>query len=1290
MSNTNITFSVDAGDKVNVKVICSKNSCKNLDADDAEDGSPVNDRKCYVNVSGTNYGGEDLKLNPDGNVIEFELEGAEGGSIFTFQKYSGTGDILISSIEITPIACIAFADSKVKEICVANWDTNGDGELNISEAAAVTNLGQVFKGNTQITLFDELKFFTGLTSIGSRTFYNCSGLTSVTIPNSVTIIDRNAFEYCSRLTTITIPNSLTSIEKYVFSHCTSLTSIEIPNSVTSIEENALAYCTSLTSVIIPNSVTSIGQSAFSGCSGLTSVEIGNSVTSIGIGAFFDCSSLTSIKIGNSVTSIGGDAFYGCSSLTSVTIPNSVKSIEGGAFEGCSNLASITIGNSVTSIGPSAFYGCISLNSVEIPNSVKSIEMSAFQNCSGMNSVTIGNGLTSIDREVFRNCSGLTSITIPNSVTSIGSGAFMDCSSLTSVTIPNSVTIVGEATFYGTGWYNNQNDGLLYLDYWLLGYKGYEPVGKLTIAEGTKGIAALAFYNCTGLTSVKIPNSVTSIINNAFLECSGLTSVTMENKNPITIDSNTFSNRNNATLYVPAGAKSAYVAANYWKEFKEIVEIVPPSPAIEFADANVKAICVANWDTNGDGELSEAEAAAVKSLEGLFGNISITTFDELKYFTGLQTINSSDFNGCESLTSITIPSSITLIESMAFESCKSLTAVHITDLGAWCKIYFENNPLWYAKHLFLNGTEIKDLMIPDGVTSISGWAFSFWNNLTSVTIPKSVTFIGENAFDGCDDLTTVSIDNNVLEIEKEAFQNCNNLTSFHITDIASWCESQIAPYGNPLRNTHSLYVNDKEVKELVIPEGVTSINLGVFDGYSALVSVTIPSSVNNIGMGAFNGCTNLLDIYSLAETTPSIEDDPCFKTQTATLHVPNTSLEAYKTADYWKEFKFIVGLDDIVTESDCIYSDGLSIYQGYTANLEVKLVNEKTFTAYQFDLVLPEGISLATDENGKYLVAKSDRYSDKSQQVKVEKHDNNTYRIMSLSMQNGIINGNDGVILTIILKADEEIAVGNIKAEIRDVVLTVPDETKIKTKPVTFSIEVERRMKGDADGDGEIDVTDIVAMINYIMGQPSANFVMPAADMNEDGEVDIFDVMIAINLVMSQKKSARTMVRAISDTAEQTTMAVTNNGVKFGINDSARFTAFQFDVEVAEGMELTEACLIAITTNHKLRFVKTDQNTYRVMGVSMDNSLLKTYENDLVELLFSKSGLVQINDIIFVTPQETKVCFASGDAIVTGIGGIECNQQTEKIFDISGRMVDVDNSRLPKGIFIINNKKVIIK
>ncbi len=321
-----------------------------------------------------------------------------------------------------------------------------------------------------------------VTSIGYWAFRDCTGLTSITIPNSVTSV-YGAFGGCTGLTSInvasdnncyssnngvlfnkkkteligypagksqtsyTIPNSVTSIGDGAFYGCTGLTSITIPNSVTSIGEDAFWGCTGLTSITIPNSVTSIGVRAFRGCTGLTSITIPNSVTSIGNWAFKYCSSLTSITIPNSVTSIGCEVFYHCTGLTSITIPNSVTSIEGWAFDGCTGLTSITIPNSVTSIGSYAFSGCTGLTSITIPNSVTSIGDGAFEYCNGLTSITIPNSVTSIGDVAFCCCTGLTSITIPNSVTSIGFGAFKYCSSLTSITIPNSVTSIGDVAFY---------------------------------------------------------------------------------------------------------------------------------------------------------------------------------------------------------------------------------------------------------------------------------------------------------------------------------------------------------------------------------------------------------------------------------------------------------------------------------------------------------------------------------------------------------------------------------------------------------------------------------------------------------------------------------------------------------------------------------------------------------------------------------------------------------------------------------------------------------------------------
>jgi len=194
-----------------------------------------------------------------------------------------------------------------------------------------------------------------------------------------------AFEDCTSLTGVTIPNSVTSIGWAAFQKCTSLTSVNIPNSVTSISGQAFQYCTSLTSITIPDSVTSIGDRAFSH-SGLTSVTIGNSVTYIGNSTFYVCDSLTSITIPDSVTSIGEDAFAHCYRLTSITIPDSVTSIGNSAFLGCS-LTNVTIPNSVTYIGYQAFCNC-SLTSITIPNSVTVIGGEAFSvSGSGSGSLT---------------------------------------------------------------------------------------------------------------------------------------------------------------------------------------------------------------------------------------------------------------------------------------------------------------------------------------------------------------------------------------------------------------------------------------------------------------------------------------------------------------------------------------------------------------------------------------------------------------------------------------------------------------------------------------------------------------------------------------------------------------------------------------------------------------------------------------------------------------------------------------------------------------------------------------
>ena len=388
----------------------------------------------------------------------------------------------------------------------------------------------------------------------------------------VTFEGRNSFSYMG---SVTIPDEVTydnvtysvkTIGADAFSNCTGLTSVTIPNSVTSIGDKTFVSCTGLTSVTIPNSVTSIGYDAFSYCTGLTSVTIPNSVTSIGIGAFFYCTGLTSVTIGNSVTSIGYDAFYDCTGLTSIDVnENNTKysSINGILF----NKDQSTI----------IYYPArIKSQTYEIPNSVTSIGAKAFSYCSGLTSVTIPNSVTSIGADAFYDCRGLTSVTIPNSVTSIGAGAFSNCYRLTSVTMGNSVTSIGAGAFSDTPWYNNQPDGLMYIYNVAYKYKGTMPDNtSIILKDGTVSITDGAFSDCKGLTSVTIPNSVTSIGSMAFIRCTNLTSLNSYITDPskVMVGEAIFYQIPTSTciLHVPAGTKSLYQAADQWKVFLNIVE-----------------------------------------------------------------------------------------------------------------------------------------------------------------------------------------------------------------------------------------------------------------------------------------------------------------------------------------------------------------------------------------------------------------------------------------------------------------------------------------------------------------------------------------------------------------------------------------------------------------------------------------------------------------------------------------------------------------------------------------------
>ena len=498
-------------------------------------------------------------------------------------------------------------------------------------------------------------------------------------------------------------------------------------------------------IVIPKGVTSIGDYAFYDCDSITSVSIPKSVTSIGEFAFAG-SSLKSIELSKGVTSIGNASFADCTNLSSITLPDGITDIEEGAFAECSSLKSVVLSNGVKTIKERTFFECSSLTSVSIPKSVTSIEDKAFEGCSSLTGIMLPNGLKNIGNSAFIDCTSLTSIKIPKSVTSIGWGTFFNCSSLTDINIPDGITSIENSAFYGCS-----------------------KLQAIRIPKSVTSIGDSAFAR-SGLKNVVIPASVTDFGDDIFSDCNELQYVTFSNgiTKVLTKDGRWFSRcKKLKKITIPKSLGNI--------DFGRICRECYSLEMIEIDSDNQAYLAI-------DGIVYDKSRTKVLYCpQGFKGELIIPD--------GITSIEGGAFLGCSKLEAISIPESVTTIESHAFEN-SGLKSVVIP--GSVKTI---------EESVFSCCTELKKVIIKDGVETIGRLAFEFCTGLTDITIPSSVTEI-------------VDYSTAVGNLRYEPFAGCNK------NNITIHCEKGSYVYGYAYGQGYKIKTDITGTNQIIIASNFT--------------------------------------------------------------------------------------------------------------------------------------------------------------------------------------------------------------------------------------------------------------------------------------------------------------------------------------------------------------------------------------------------------------------------------------------------------------------------------------
>ena len=804
---------------------------------------------------------------------------------------------------------------------------------------------------------------TTVTNIGAAAFQNCTALTTVLIPEGVQHLEDNAFKGCSALATVyaqaqTLPtlgiaafnskpacyvptgqlatyqasewaNFATNITEQDKKCGNNLYWLFADSTLTIVGTGEMSYSSlpwtssQIARAFLPDGLKSIYSSAFNS-SKLTSISLPNTLTTINYGAFYSCSKLTSIVLPDSVTSIGQEAFYysgiynntanwedgalyigdyliatNSNLPTTYTIKEGTRVIADYTFYGKnSSLTSVTIPESVVAIGNSAFYNCTNITYIRIPNTVKSTGNNAFYNCSQLAFVDFSEGLTTIGVEAFYNCDALTHITIPSTVTSIGNSAFCGCDALNAIYLEATTPpTLGSSVFSYTS-----SSLKCYLACGLL--------GEYLASSAWTNLFSNFIEYCPSdrhhTFDIEDTNAQWQFIQsgqtNQWTIGIAAGSASMKNKSLyISNDGTSFAYDQNAAstswAYLPVTLTTTDSIFFSWKGVGET--------CCDYAHAYL--IPAGTLPTAGSTTLPEGAIAVgnkinqrttwqcdtiVPNVEGNYNLCFMWTNDESSGTTSIaiddvRVGNATGIyaNKCgDDLYWTLADSTLTITGSGAmFDYVKTAMIPWYNQRNTFDSVSLPQGLMSISRYAFYNCDALKSIVIPEGVTTIGRDAFYDCDVLTSVTIPSTLTSIGNRAFYDCRYITSaINIPDGVTAIGDSTFYCCSRISSIEIPEGVT----NIGKYA---------FYNCDSLKTVVIPNSVTSIQQNAFYDCNYLKTLTIGSGVDTIGNYAFYYCNSLDTVYTLSQTPPALGTNALYSTPLC--YIPAGTLAAYQASDW---------------------------------------------------------------------------------------------------------------------------------------------------------------------------------------------------------------------------------------------------------------------------------------------------------------------------------------------------------------------------------------------------------